>query len=787
MKEPPAADLTKNFSPALLPEQDEPEKQFYHLLMQAPVAMVVFRGPYFVIEFANDLYFSLVGYSREALLNRPAFDVMQQAREQGFFDLLTRIRNSGECFRLNEHETLIERNGRMETVYLSIIHQPVKAPDGGADRMMVMITDVTQQVAARKQKEEETSLLQKTQAQLSLAINAGNIGIWSWDVRNNILTWSKEQCRLFGLQENEFTGKVEDFKRYVLPEDLENMYQEGEFAGEEARDYEYEFRIRRNDGAIRWLQARSRTVYNGEGQLIYITGVNIDITGQKLAEERLRQSEQRFSAAVEAVQGILWTNNADGQMEGLQPGWALLTGQSYQEYQGYGWSAAVHPDDAQPTLNAWNEAVHEQRTFVFEHRLKRKDGTWGRFSVRAIPVKQPDGTIREWVGVHTDITNQRRAEESLVESEKRFRTLAETLPQLVWMTDGAGQREYASHQWSAYTGLELVNDDTWEQIVHPADITPIMENWRHCLQTGTIYRAEVRLKNHRGDYRWHFVQGEPVYNEEGKIVRWIGAFTDIHDQKTASQKLEKLVAERTKELQRSNEDLQQFAHVASHDLKEPVRKIRTFGSRLSEEFGELLPGTAKLYLAKIESAAGRMYAMIDGVLTYSTLNAMQQPFERLELTKVVSDVENDLEVLIREKGATIVCEHLPSLSGAAILLYQLFYNLINNSLKFVRPEANPVVHISAQPLTAAEAAAKDLDADKMYTRIFVKDNGIGFEQENAGRIFQTFSRLNPKDRYEGTGLGLALCKKIAERHGGHIEAEGRLNEGATFIVTLPVS
>jgi light-regulated signal transduction histidine kinase (bacteriophytochrome) len=189
-------------------------------------------------------------------------------------------------------------------------------------------------------------------------------------------------------------------------------------------------------------------------------------------------------------------------------------------------------------------------------------------------------------------------------------------------------------------------------------------------------------------------------------VRWIGAFTDIHDQKTLSAQLEELVAERTKELERSNEDLQQFAHVASHDLKEPVRKIRTFGSRLSDEFGQLLPDTAKLYLGKMESAAGRMYAMIDGVLTYSTLNAMQQPFERLELTKLISDVEADLEVLIREKEATITCDQLPSLSGAAILLYQLFYNLINNSLKFVRPGVKPVVRISAQTLTVAEVTAR---------------------------------------------------------------------------------
>ena len=133
------------------------------------------------------------------------------------------------------------------------------------------------------------------------------------------------------------------------------------------------------------------------------------------ARERLRESEERFRAAMDAVQGVLWTNSAAGKMEGEQPGWAALTGQTYPEYQGYGWSKAVHPDDAQPTIDAWKDAVKERRHFVFEHRVRRHDGQWRRFSIRAIPVFDADGAIREWVGVHTDITEQRAAEEALLD------------------------------------------------------------------------------------------------------------------------------------------------------------------------------------------------------------------------------------------------------------------------------------------------------------------------------------------------------------------------------------
>ncbi|HZH36501.1 MAG TPA: PAS domain-containing protein, partial [Flavisolibacter sp.] len=672
------------------------------------------------------------------------------------------------------------------TVYLDIIYQPLKETDGSATKIMVMLTEVTPQVISRRIKDAETAFLQTMQNQLSLSVSAGNIGTWYWDAKNDLLTWSKEQYKIFGVKESEFSGRRADFLQLVLPEDLPALHQQGEFSEKSPGEFSYQFRVRRQDGEIRWLQARSRSFYNDQGELTSITGVNIDITEQKRTEEELKLSEQRFGAAVAAVQGILWTNNARGEMEGEQKGWSMLTGQTFEAYQGYGWATALHPDDAQPTIDAWNKAVEAKEMFLFEHRLKRKDGSWGRFSVRAVPVFKADGSIREWVGVHTDITEQRKMEESLRESEQRFRTLAETLPQLVWMTDEKGSYEYASRQWLEYAGLDPKLESTWKEIVHPEDMAPMMQQWQRSLQTGEVYRTEARLRNRDGLYRWHFVQGEPLQNEEGRIVRWIGAFTDIHDQKTLAQKLEKLVSERTIELHRSNEDLLQFAHVASHDLKEPVRKIRTFGSRLMHDFGEELPANAKLYLHKMESAAERMYTMIDGVLTYSTLNAMQQANESVNLTDLMQSITTDLEVLIAEKSATITFDHLTAITGSPILLYQLFYNLINNSLKFVAPGVAPVIRISQRAMSRPALTARGLDVGRAYIKITLHDNGIGFHQHDARRIFQTFARLNPKDQFEGTGLGLALCKKIAERHGGLIEAEGKAGEGAAFSVILPL-
>ena len=252
-----------------------------------------------------------------------------------------------------------------------------------------------------------------------------------------------------------------------------------------------------------------------------------------------------------------------------------------------------------------------------------------------------------------------------------------------------------------------------------------------------------------------------------------------------AEKLEQAVRRRTQELRKlnhslemSNEDLQQFAHVASHDLKEPVRKIRTFTGRLLDEYANHLPQEALTFLQKIMQATIRMGTMIEGVLTYSILNSNEQPMESIDLNEVFTQIESDLELVISETGAEIRREQLPAIEGARVLIYQLFYNLINNAVKFSRNIDKPLIVIESR---VAQGAGRRI------AELTVRDNGIGFDTAQAGKIFEAFARLNSKDKFEGTGLGLALCRKIAERHHGSISATGVKGEGAVFVVRLPLN
>jgi len=247
-----------------------------------------------------------------------------------------------------------------------------------------------------------------------------------------------------------------------------------------------------------------------------------------------------------------------------------------------------------------------------------------------------------------------------------------------------------------------------------------------------------------------------------------------------SHNMESLVAERTEELARSNADLQQFAHVASHDLKEPLRKISMFSNILSDEQNEGLSDKGKVYLNKIKHSANRMSGMIEGVLAYSTITVNEPPFEIVDLNNIMEGVLSDLELVIIQKEATVKYDHMPPVKGIHLQLHQLFYNLVNNALKFSRKDVLPVITISNK---IEKGAGKN---KSNYLHVTITDNGIGFNPAYADRMFGVFFRLNSKDDYEGTGLGLALCRKIVHRHGGEIYAESIEGEGASFHILLPV-
>lgn len=407
----------------------------------------------------------------------------------------------------------------------------------------------------------------------------------------------------------------------------------------------------------------------------------------------------------------------------------------------------------------------------------------GFFDIVIYPVKDDGRNVRELMFHAVETTLQAEARVKLESSEKQFRTLTETLPQLVWMTDAAGKLLFASGRWADYSGVVPQDESDWRKVVHPDDYARVDRLWTQSLGSAHAYKLEVRLRNKLGDYRWHYGQGEPILSDAGEVVSWIGAFSDIHDQRMFTDELEKKVEQRTQDLLNANKELESFNYVASHDLQEPLRKIQTFIHLIEKSSfdGE----ASRAYFRKIYTSAQRMSELIQSVLTYSRLSKTGDMVENVDLNQLVEDIKTDFELLIEERQATVVGYGLPVVRGNQFQLNQLFSNLISNSLKF--STVPPVVTITYDRVEASELPGIPLEqAGREYHRISVSDNGIGFEPEFREKIFMLFQRLHGKHEYAGTGIGLSIVKKIVEQHNGFIEAESIPGQGATFHIWLPV-
>lgn len=401
-------------------------------------------------------------------------------------------------------------------------------------------------------------------------------------------------------------------------------------------------------------------------------------------------------------------------------------------------------------------------------------------------VTQADGS-RISVILFNDITKQKKKEEQLKESEALFRFMAEAMPQKIWTADENGYRNYFNNRWVEYTAIPLADllGWGWTEAIHPDDKGNTIRLWQHAVESGKTFEIENRLKRKDGEYRWHLVRAIPRKDAQGKVLMWIGTNTDIHEHKAFTEELEQRVKERTIELERLNSELEQFVYITSHDLQEPVRKIRIFSSLLAGSSDEWSDAALR-HLGKIDETADRMSRLLRELLNFTHMSKEEQ-LEETDLNKIVANVMVDLELVIAQKSAVIKVSELPTIMAVPVQMHQLFYNLMSNALKFSKKEETPQITITAESVIPAEVEEfKSLQSDRSYHHIIVADNGIGFNQQHASQIFHIFQRLHTRAQYSGTGIGLALCKKVVLNHLGHIYAQSQPGIGSKFHILLPV-
>lgn len=665
------------------------------------------------------------------------------------------------------------------------------------------LEDITEQTIARKKIEQTLSELEIFKFVIENVTDF--IGICDMDFKPFYV--NKEGLQAVGLgslQELQDTA-VKDF---FFPEDI-NFILDVFYAGvlkNGQNECEIRFRHFKTGEAI-WMIYNVVLVKDGNENPIGYATISKNITGQKDIEIELRQandiiktSENRFREMVEqAPVAICVLRGENYLVEVANPMLLEVWGKTSKQVMNKPLLEAI-PEISGQGLDAVLSQVYKTGYPYLDEEFPFTIIRDGKVQLHYLnfvydPLYNSKGRIDGVIAVGTDVTDQVIARQKIQENAERLRTVLESLPQMAWTTLPNGDADYFSRNWYEYTGqqYEEALGSGWTKALHPSYNSITINTWQKALKESSSFELETKIKKASdGKYRWVLVNGTPIKNEQGEILLWVGTVTDIDERKSFSQELENMVQLRTMELENKNnelismnKELESFAYISSHDLQEPLRKIQTFASILiKQELPNLSKSGLELF-NRMQNAAERMQVLINDLLAYSRTASAERLYQGTDLNTIVDEVKDDLKEDINQRHAIIETINLEEIDIIPFQFRQLLLNLVSNALKFAAPGRTPYIIIKSEQGKGAIWNIPKLDENETYFHISVSDNGIGFETAYSEKIFELFKRLHGRTEYKGTGIGLAIVKKIVENHNGFITAKGEINAGATFDIYLP--
>jgi PAS domain S-box-containing protein len=581
--------------------------------------------------------------------------------------------------------------------------------------------------------------------------------------------------------------------------------------------------IEQPDGARYNVLPHPQPLFNDKGELVGAINMLVDVTTQSRYRElqrrteqletlaaALKESEERYHGMVAEVEDYaIILLSKEGLIQNWNKGAEKIKGYSEQEIVGQHFRKFYLPEDQKSQLPERLIRIAEVNGKAGSEGWRvKKDGSrfWGSISITAI--HDSSGRVVGFVKVTRDLTERHNQELTiqkinedlkeknalLKESEERYhRMVAEVEDYVIIFLDPQGyiiNWNKGAQKIKGYTADEIVGKH-FSVFYTEADRKKGLHEQilKEALMNGKAVHEGWRQRKDKTTF-WGSVVMTAIRDSSGQFIGYSKVTRDLTERKIAEERLlasSEALHWKNKELQRMNEELSSFAYISSHDLQEPLRKIQTFADRIVELEHDNLSEKGKDYFRRMQAGAARMQRLIRDILAYSRASTLDKTFEVTDLNELLKQSQSELEELVLKKNAVIESDRLPTISVIPFQIQQLFNNILSNAIKFTRAGVVPRVVIRSEIVKGKQIDENAATADQDYCHLSFSDNGIGFEPEYSKKIFEVFQRLHGRSEYDGTGIGLAICKKIAENHDGFMSAESTLGTGSTFHLYLPLN
>ena len=734
-------------------------------------------GVYWIDENARFVYTNLrncemLGYSREELLTKSITDISPAVPTVEFFqtNVAPKITESGITF---ERE-ILRKDGATLAVEVSarlLIYE-------GERLYCAYVRDISE----RKEKEAEIIAARLTAEESERRFrglaNSALMMIWT--------TEADSSCSWVNQYWVDYCGKSLEsqlgfgWAETIHPDDRDRSVAIYQAALEERQPFRLNYRLLGHDQEYRWFAVNAAPRFDLEDNFTGYVGLNVDIH-----EDRLRERENRLlSAAIKNSKDAFLIASVEANPKSPE---IVFANEAYSQMTGYKIDDLEQADfktllneremDAD-SIELLRDQIEHWQVIQKDMLVRKKDGSAFWANVKMTPIANDANIFTHWLIVYHDIDERVLTTHALKSVSESRRAMLE----LLGSTDGVWDWDLTNNSVEFQPGYRKVlgydkNDrvgmpdafEVFTENLHPEDRDRIFAAQKQALKSDGLFEEEFRLKKKDGSYIWVHDRAAAIFGRDGKAVRMTGSIYDVTERK----KMEAALDNERRLLEESNADLQQFASVASHDLQEPLRAVSGFLQLLEKKYADQLDEKGKGYIEKAVAGSARMSQLINDLLLFSRVSKSSEGFAEVDLNEVVAEAQQDLEQTIKMSQASIETSHLPTINGARPLLIQLFRNLIGNSIKY-RSEADPRIEISST-------------VEDQVCTIQFQDNGIGIPDEYRHQVFELFKRLHHREQHSGTGIGLAICKRVVERHGGSIAVDPNDKQGTCLVIRLSIN